>query len=260
MKAAIAVKPDSDKGITAQGFYVMNADGKAYGFNNNRSVERVTAFAERSLEAFKSDAPVTTTIRDDEVNARWHAQLDEGGASIRIYSRIRPLPDGAHSSNANVARDHFWLYPSEIAAISQRGSMPEDVVYRLARFQFVDDVRGEPEHWQESEVKQAIVTLKSEGKGKWTMKGDFQMETADGRRGMSVRLTGRIEIRSNRLREFLAYGEGVAWGQSTYTPNPPSGRFPIVFAFRQTDDRWSKVVTPQAVFYGAEYRHPLRSR
>lgn len=260
MAAARQVKPDIDKGITSQGFYVVDADGKAYGFNNNRSVERVTGFIQRGLDAFAAAPRPSGKIPDGDVAAKWHTELPEGGASIRVHSRIRPLPAGVDPSNGNVARDHLWVYPNEILALAKDGKASESLVWRIARFQLVDNIRGEPDHWQAAEVKKAELKLTPAGRNRWTFQGDFAMETANGARGLTAKLEGRIGLNAaaDRIEVFRAFGEGVAWGRSTYTPNPPEGRFPIVFAFDMTRDQWSMHVTPQAIFYGNEYQNPLK--
>lgn len=257
MKAAKTVKPDIDKGITSQGFYVMNADGKAYGFNNNRSVERVTNFIQRGLDSFAADPPAAAKVEETDLASKWHAELPAGGISVRVHSRIRPLPEGCDPSNANVARDHLWIYPDEVRAMVKDAKMPESLVWRIARFHLVDNVRGEPDHWQAGEVKSATMTLTPIGDGKrFDFKGSFEMAAANGSRGLKATLEGRIRVDGGKLAEIRSYGEGMAWGRSTYTPNPPEGKFPIVFAFDLTDDRWSRHVTPQAVFHGSEYQRP----
>jgi hypothetical protein len=248
---ATKVKPDIAKNQTAQGRYVVAADGTAYGFNNNRSVERVLALMDKSLAQFKANPPARVEISQDLLNAQPEAKTPDGASVVRLYTRIKPAPLGSDSSNANVNRDHFWILPDEAKALS-RGEVPESLKYRLARFALVDNVRGEPDHWRAAEVLQADFTAKP-GR-KVAIAGKFRMATADRARGYEGTFEGEAEVaQDGRLRGFKGIAEGEAWGRSTYTPNPPEGRFPLKVAFTLAGPNTPHVVNPQAVFYGREY-------
>ncbi|MBC8063282.1 MAG: hypothetical protein H7Y17_00505 [Chlorobia bacterium] len=253
---ATKVKPDIAKGSTAQGKYVIAADGTAYGFNNNRSIERVHQLLDRSLAQFKASPPVQVAISAAELEAKFVPEPPIGSAVVRLFTRVKPAPLGSDSANENVARDHFWILPEELKALST-GEMPEAFRMRLARFALVDSVRGEPDHWRPAEIVRAefkLSPLRSSKVKGFSLTGTFSMQTQDLKRGYEGKLEGELTFGTeNRLVSFKAFAEGQAWGASTYAPNPPAGKFPLLIAFVSVSDEASRVVAPQAVFYGREY-------
>ncbi len=262
MAASETVKPDVKSGSTAQGFYVMTASGRALGFNNNRSVERVLQLMDRGLAAFKPE-----TEPKPEDLPKWeskHYGPEPTTSILRIFARVKPKVEGADPANDNVAQDHVWFLKSEIQSLVESGSLPDSATNRLFRFAFVDNVRGEPDHWQPGEVKTAILDFKRvielEGKVTFAISGQFAMATANGLRGLEGTLEGRVVVDRNesKVSECRIYSAAKAWGRSTYTPNPPAGKFPMVFAIVETNDEISKVVPPQAIFHGSEYFNPKR--
>jgi hypothetical protein len=250
---ATKVKPDIAKGQTSQGKYVVAADGTAYGFNNNRSVDRVLALMDKALAQFKVNPPAKVEIPKDLLDTRAAASPPEGASVVRLYTRIKPAPLGSDSANENVNRDHLWILPDEAKALA-KGEFPDSLKYRIARFALVDNVRGEPDHWRAADVLQADFFAKPGAKGKVLLQGKFRMATADRARGYEGSFEGEAELAPDgNLKSFKGIAEGEAWGRSTYTPNPPEGRFPLKVAFVKTGDFTPHVVNPQAVFYGREY-------
>ena len=249
---ATKVKPDIAKGQTAQGRYVFAADGTAYGFNNNRSVERVHQLMDKSLTMFRANPPAKVGVSKEELLAKFVPESPAGTAVVRLFTRIRPAPLGSDSSNENVARDHLWILPAEAAELS-KGNISDSLKLRILRFALVDNVRGEPDHWRVQEIKRA--DFKAEKKpGQLEIRCNFRMETGDSKRGFEGALEAAADFDSaGQMTKFLAYAEGQAWGRSTYTPNEPKGRSPLAVGFRLVEDETAKAVAPQAVFHGREY-------
>ncbi len=237
---ATKVKPDIANGNTSQGKYVVAADGTAYGFNNNRSVERVLQLMDRSLAQFRSNPPRTIEIPETLMNASFAPEPPKGSMILRSYTRIKPAPLGCDSANENVALDHFWVLPEELSELAN-GRMPDSLRLRFFRFALVDNVRGEPDHWRLNEIK--IGDFVNKAPGKW--EGQFSLVTANGLRGYEGLLT--LQVSKN---EIKGYADGQAWGQSTYTPNPPPGKFPLKVALIT----WKgQTIAPQAALFGREY-------
>src|SRR3954469_1216947 len=69
MATAGSVNARIKNNITAQGFYVVAADGKAYGFNNNRDPERVLNFIQDGGKKFKANPPAKVSISAELVKA-----------------------------------------------------------------------------------------------------------------------------------------------------------------------------------------------
>lgn len=268
MKMAATVNERVTKGVTAQGFYVAAAGGKGYGFNNNRTVERVNWFMDNALKKMKADPPQVVEIPQLEVDAPFARSPGDGTSVLRIFTRIRPVPAGAHKSNNSVARDHIWIYKNEVQELQEAAKvaggksfpLPKTVAGRLVRFHFVDNIRGEPNFWRPAEVQKANFTCTfvrtSSTSTLYKLSGTFAMRTADNARGMEGKIEGNVVVTNKAQMIVQAYGEGSAWGAGTYTPNPPAGKFPMVFAIVTADDAVSRVVTPQAATWAGEYEKP----
>lgn len=251
LDAAAKVNPRILQGHTSQGFYVMGADGKAYGFNNNRSVERVLAFMQKGLDGFRSDPPFNVEIRSQ---SNPHPRPPEGATVLRLYSRITPLPEGCPDSNANLQRDHFWILREEVGQIAAE-RIPASLINRLCRFALVDAVRGEPDFWKPEEVLAKEFSIRRLSPGEAALSGKFSMRTANGARGIEGKLTARLIINGADISSFTGYAETTAWGNGTYTPGAPEGKFPLKFAFILAPES-ADTVAPQAAMYGREYLNP----
>lgn len=263
MGMAALVNPRVKDNVTAQGFYVAGPDGTPYGFNNNRSVERVSRLMDNALKDWRAKPPRPIEIGAEELATPYAPKLPDGGLSARVFARISPLPPGCGELNKAPAQDHMWIYPAESAAIASAkpgadGSiqLPATLVTRIVRFHLVDNVRGEPDFWGPAEiVRSDFVARRSRSDGPVLFSASYSMRTSDGGRGMEGRLEGRFDIASGKVSSFKAYGEAQAWGAGTYTPDPPPGRFPIKFAFLTVSDAVSKAVPPQGIISG-EYERP----
>lgn len=242
-QTAAKVNPRNLDTETSQGFYVVAADGSAYVFNNNRSVERVLGTLDKGLAGFKTTPPSAVEVPTEK---QWTPEPPPGTTVLRVYSRIKPLPLGCDTSNENVQRDHFWLLAEELAAL-RHGQVLESLRLRLCRFGFVDAIRGEPEFWQISEIRSAEFSAKVVG-NKVTLSGSFEMESGDSRRG----IVGNLILEIGRENQVRGYAEATAWGASRYTPNPPQGKFPLKFAFVLAP-KAPDTVAPQASMIGPEY-------
>jgi hypothetical protein len=223
---------------TSQGFYVVAADGSAYVFNNNRSVERVLQTLDKGMAGFRAAPPSNVEIPQEK---QWAPEPPPDATVLRVYSRIKPVPAGCDTANENLQRDHFWLLAPEVAAL-RKGEVPEALTLRLCRFVFVDAIRGEPDFWRIDEVKKSFKVSGT------TLSGSFQMQTADAKRG----LTGSVELQISKSGEVKGFAETTAWGAGTYTPNPPAGKFPLKFAFILAP-KAPDTVAPQAAMFGQEY-------
>ncbi len=256
------------KGGTAQGFYVIGADGTFYGYNNNRSVERVNGLLDRAQQKFKENPPKPVAITSKDLLAPWRQPLPAGASVVRVFTRIRPLPADAGDTNKNLGRDHLWILKGEVEAIlasahvGQSVPLPKDLAMRMARFHLLDNVRGEPDMWKAAEVTKAEFTLRllpSASPAKmFALDGKFEQTTADGKRGQKGTMRGEIGIDSTtkEIKRFRTYGESQFWGESTYTPGAPKGKFPLVFAMIEASALKYPIVPPQGLNLGPEYLEP----
>jgi hypothetical protein len=245
MSTVAKVNARVDQGNTSQGFYVVAADGTAFGFNNNRSIERVLAFMADGLKKFQS-----TTISDAKIEPLAFAPVapPDGATVLRVYSRVLPTPENCNESNKNLQRDHFWVLAEEAESLAQ-GAVSESLQLRLCRFALVDAVRGEPDFWRLEHIKSRVFEVVNGPEGK-TIVGSFSM--LSGRQSLVGRIEAAFTVSSGRVTAFKGYAECTASGSGTYTPGAPEGKFPLKFAFvlaPATRD----TVAPQAAMFGREY-------
>jgi len=248
MQTVGKVNPRGDQGQTTQGFYVIGADGSAYVFNNNRSVERVLDFMRRGIEGFQAKPPAVT-----QIPAAQSVPIEPplGTTVLRLYSRIKPAPAGCDPSNENLQRDHLWLLPGEVTALANL-EVPATLVHRLCRFTLLDAIRGEPDFWRPEEIRSGKFEAAKNLKGGYVLKGTFAMQTADGKRGIEGKLEGEFSISGERITAFKGFADSTAWGSGTYTPGAPDGKFPLKFAFLLAPAA-KDTVAPQAAMFGREY-------
>ncbi len=237
-----------ERNETTQGFYVVDAAGGAYGWNNNRDVDRVLGFMRSGLTQYRSVA--SRDVLQIQPKEDGIPDPPAGATVLRVYQRIMPVPKGADSANENVQRDHFWLLASESAALV-KGQVADTLSLRLCRFVFNDAIRGEPDMWRPQEISERSFSASRKG-DVVTLEGSFAMATAKRERGLKGKLTAEIRFSGERVVGFKGVADTTAWGQSNYTPNPPKGEFPLKFAFilaPTTPD----TVAPQATNHGASY-------
>ena len=251
------------QGNTAQGFYVLDSGGTFYGYNNNRSVERVTGLLDRASVAFRDAKTAGQAPTEAEMKASRGPEAPAGTTRVRVFTRIRPVPAGAADANRRVNRDHLWISQEEVAALAagQAGGktfpVPPTLARRIARFHLVDNVRGEPDMWTSPQVHSLELTARPSGAG-LDLGGAFVMKTENGDRGFEGTFEGRLtfDAKAARLTSFQAIAQGTAWGASTYCPDPPKGRFPVVVAFIDAEDAMSRKVAPQGLLWVPEYWRP----
>ncbi len=245
MSTVAKINARVDTGHTSQGFYVVAADGTAFGFNNNRSIERVLGFMADGLKKFKASPPTEVPI---EVLSYAPVGPPAGASIVRVYSRILPVPEGCAESNENLQRDHLWILPDEAKSLAS-GEVPESLQMRLCRFTFVDAVRGEPDFWQTGHVKEKSFTVKRVGSGH-VLTGSFSM--ASGKQSLIGALESELTIVGNKVTAFKGFASTTARGSGTYTQGAPEGEFALKFAFVLAP-RAIDTVAPQAAMYGREY-------
>jgi hypothetical protein len=242
------VNSRGDKGETVQGLYVTDADGNAFGWMNNRDVAKTRQFLLEKLAEFRS----ATKSNNSQIPSGPSGEPAPPPKTtiLRVYERVMPVPKGADPANENVQFDHFWLLSGEAQQL-RNGVVPSTLPLRLCRFVFNDAVRGEPDMWTPSEIRNMEFSAKKE-QDKILLSGKFSMWTNDRKRALQGSMKAEISFTGDRITDFKGFADTVAMGQSTYTPNPPEGAFPLKFAFILAP-KDGHTVLPQATFFGNEY-------
>ena len=204
------------------------------------------------------------TVAASELGSDFTRLAPPGSSILRIFVRIHPLPSGCNELNKGAARDHLWVLPQEIRALTEAPAtgefaLPPTLIARLARYHLTDFVRGEPNFWKGSEVKRAqfggTLVQKTAETVEIRFTGDYAMQTGNTQRGLDGKMEGTfiLDRASAKIRKFRAFAQGHAWGAGTYTPSPPPGKFPLLFAVQETNDAFSKIVPPQGALDGPDY-------
>lgn len=233
----------AQEGDTTQGMYACGSDGALYSFTFEYDVARVLGVIEEAKGKFAKGPPKKVALRGKRT--AFELPPPAGTLVAAVYARISPVPTGAASDNAYVGRDHLWILPEEIAAM-RRGEFPKALAVRLARWHLWDNVRGEPDAWAPGHVKKAdfhAQAVSEEGALGVKLSGEFSISAPAGLRGACERklpasgyegtLTGEIAFdpKSGAVTRFVLLVEGQAWGESTFTPGAPEGKFPLRIAF-----------------------------
>ena len=130
-----------------------------------------------------------------------------------------------------------------------KGELPESLKRRIVRYHLVDNTRGTPTGWTENDIKKMEMKL---SEGRFT--GSVHLETKDGSRGYQADLLGFVQAKDGKVTRFDIVAHGQFWGQGTYTPGAPKGRFPLAISFTlgEADDPLYNLV-PDAVRCYADY-------
>lgn len=211
---AVRGKPDVING-SMQGTYVLTPKGHLLGRINSPNPDRVMAMLTKSLEAW-SELPAserTGPAVELQSTHRWEDSYPEGGLVLERFARdIGSDPTLAAKAPVNVDAVWFsaheakgWLPELRVAAI---GNVSEDVVDRLARVVFVDNVRGQTLPFAHAELEQCAMSSKvlairgslvdleisgstqADAKGPWVNGNNYWKPTREWPRSLRTRLFG----------------------------------------------------------------------
>jgi hypothetical protein len=244
------------KGGTLQGLHVINTAGDLIGYVYDFRPQSVTAMLDKSLKSFKPvDAPPIDFKQQDQ-----RYTMPQDGLVVYTIAKVLAGHDAVKAAKGTIQYDmetawksslgseHLWVRKDE-AQILVRGELPESLQKRIVRYHLVDNTRGTPTGWTESEIKKLEIKL-SDGR----LSGSVHLETKDGSRGYQANLLGFIEARDGKVTRFDVVTRGEFWGQGPFTPGAPKGRFPLAISFTlgtRNDPLYNLV--PDAVRCYADY-------
>jgi hypothetical protein len=123
--------------------------------------------------------------------------------------------------------DHLWVRQDEAADLA-RGSLPESLQRRIARFNLIDNTRGVPPMWEPGEVRALEMKL-HEGR----LSGKVALRSDGGDRGAELDLLGFLEVKEGRVVRLDLVAKGVFWERpATGSAAAPEGKYPVAIAFR----------------------------
>jgi hypothetical protein len=270
MPVVQSANPRHQSGQTTQGSYVIGADGTAYAWDNfNQPGDRFGMLLDRGLAAFKARPSGPVRVDTSFAQSCKPPAIPSDVSVVSIYTRIRPLPSGAASQNANIGREYLWIYKDEVRQMLQgKGTfaMPRSLAARIVLYGIIDNVRGQVVPWQPRDVSKIEFTVTAQPtysraarfkfSGSFAKRGTTPFFTDRGHEG-KIEGTFEVDQATEVVTKFRAYSEGVAWGVAPHArPDvPPAGKYPLVVAMVEAQDR-TMCVWPATAMIGDGYRNP----
>ncbi|MBC8066649.1 MAG: hypothetical protein H7Y17_17600 [Chlorobia bacterium] len=273
---------------TRQGTYATAPSGVMLASINSNDPKAMADMLRRALAKWNSLSQTERMLGADPGKQkgdvrRGEAQFPTDGLVLRVFSRDLPRTrSGQDWRNDAWNQDYAWftrsetksMLPAQIQA-KQTIQIPEALVKRLAKFNFVDNVRGQTMAYTDQDVTLASLTTevvkvsggvatirlygetKAENQGSWSVAGYRDMDSPESRkRGMNLKLYGRAQfnIADSKFTQFEAVALGDRFGGTQY-----NGRHddlesaPIGYALVLAGAKASERVAP-SFFYA--YRWP----
>jgi hypothetical protein len=213
---------------TTQGLYIATADGKLLGFNNNRGPERIKRLLEEVLKDFQPVA--VPSIKPGAADPRFALSPPQGGLVVRVTAKVLGGYEETDDEwqkiiQSALSRDNLWIRKDEHQALA-RGELLDSLKHRIAQFHLIDNTRGEPEMWDDADIRK--LDLRLDG-GK--LSGTVQLENKSGDHGYHAELLGFVESDKGRVVRLDMVAKGSYWGDSPFTRGAPKGKFPLAVAF-----------------------------
>jgi hypothetical protein len=222
--------PQNNFNSTTQGLFIAAPDGKLLGFTNNRSPEWVRAMLKKALADFRpAEAELLTNAKPDP---NYNYRPPEGGLVVTVTTKVLAGYEAALNAEISffqnsLGRDVLWVRKDEREALA-RGELMDSLKKRLAMFNLLDNTRGEPHHWEATEIKKLEMSLKG-----GVLTGTVHLETAAGDRAYISEIRGVVEAKEGKVTRFDVVSRGQAWGASGCTlVGKPKDRFTLAVACR----------------------------
>ncbi len=169
-------------------------------------------------------------IEKGRADPRFNPQPPKGGLVVRVNSKVLGGYEETDDRWRRIfqeatGRDNFWIRKDEHDALLN-GKLADSMLRRLARYHLVDNTRGEPPMWSQTEIKSLDVRLK-DGR----LSGAVTLSTKSGDRAFEASLYGHVEKKDGKLSRFDVVASGRFRGEGRYTRNAPKGWFPFAVAF-----------------------------
>ena len=113
---------------------------------------------------------------------------------------------------------------------------------RIAQFHLVDNTRGEPPFWGESEVVSRQFAMDGD-----QITGHVELKSAAVDRTYSASLRGQLTLTDGKITALKMVANGLFSGEGPYTGGAPKGQFPLAISFTLADGTdFADAVPPQA--------------
>ena len=229
-----------ERGKSRQGIYVFTASGKFLASINDLSADNVLQMLERGWEAWERlpDSEKAATAPSVESTHRWEDEYPRDGLVLNGISR--DLRDASNVAGADATagrlprwnRDTAWfskaesqrLIPSDVS-VGDEFEFPKVFVDRMARFHFVDLVKGQSESYSGDEMARSRIlgkVTRTDGDRLFidihgTTAAQSKMQSRWSR-GLKTRVVGNaiFDRQKNEFAEFEMVAIGERWGRTRF--------------------------------------------
>ena len=268
-------------GSTRQGIYVCSPSGKFLASVNSNNPDRVLDMMRDGLAAWEklpADEQRLAVESAIKPRHRWEDSFPSDGLVVNVISRDLPEKcDPSAPCEVKWNQDYVWYSKEEarrwLGDDPQQGEvhqLPEELVARLARFHFVDNVKGETPRFSRDGVKGSQITtevIERTGPSvKLKIYGLTRGVAAKGwwqsANGVVTRALGQATFDLDRgaFVDFEMVALGRRWGQTRFNGrrrDPESG--PLGYVFRLAAPDAHRIAPTQIYDYDADWVvHPQR--
>lgn len=217
---------------TTQGKYAATADGTLLGETNHFAAERILKMMNAALDEFEPTD--IEAIAKDTIDDQFARVAPENGLVVRVHCKIlggyeEPENERQRIFQQSIARDNLWITEQEKRTLIN-GEFPKALAVRLARFNLVDNTRGEPPMWDANEIVELEISARD-----GVIRGSVHVQTENKKRGFKGEVFGHLDSQNGSLVRLDLVAKGEFWGNGTYTRKGPEGKFPIAMTFRLAD-------------------------
>jgi hypothetical protein len=262
-------------GTTRQGIYVCAPSGKFLASVNSNDADRVLAMMREGLAAWEmlpADQRQLSAESAVKPRHRWEDFYPTEGLVVNVISRDLPEQcDPLLPCEVKWNQDYVWYSKEEarqwLGANPKQGDvyqLPAELVTRLARFHFVDNVKGQTTRFSRDGVKESQisteVTMRTGPLVKLNISGVTRGVAADGwwqsANGVVTRLLGNatFDLEQGAFVEFEMVALGRRWGYTRYNGrrrDPESG--PLGYVFRLAASNAPRVAPAWIHAYDADW-------
>lgn len=218
-------------GHRAQGYYAATAEGRLLAFRHTLDPGEVRKLLRDALARFRGpDAarrPAAAPFAAVSPAGRGLPLTPpRDGLVLDVTTRVLGGYDTPRTArerilHSTLGRDHVWVRPDEAAHLA-RGAWPASLTRRLARFHFVDNTRGEPPMWGDSEIVALAATC-----GGGRISGRVRLETGDGERSCDAAFRGTVAVRGGAVTDLDLVARGYFRGHGEDNAGAPRGTYPV---------------------------------
>lgn len=248
---------------TRQGTYCCTPSGKFLGSVNSRDPKRMAEMLRGALAKWK-EIPKKERLLDSDPKEtlkqinRAETKYPEDGLVLKVNSRDMPrkgLDENDWRTNAwNF--DFAWFNEDEVKTLLPKKfekkhswELPSNLVKRLARLHFVDNVRGQTPVYPADSVETAEITavITKLRKGVVTFELTGNVKMAHDGRAMELKLLGECEwnTKKDKFDKFEIVAVGERTGRSQYNARQDdTGTAPIGFCLQIAGDKATDKVAP----------------